>query len=197
MIYDTIYKPFCIKALDELYDSVAATERASQCIRDLLCSMLMGMEEQCITSADAHREVLRSLPVHWDEMKSNRSCFCCIRQTPEHVLSCRHALCEVCTRRFGEPVPGFEHRYRVQRCVLCGLGTVTKDLKPPTAGARILSIDGGGTRGVIPLEFSGLMQSAIGPACNIQDLFDLALGTSSGEMLIFPSNRLAIRLTGL
>ena len=56
-------------------------------------------------------------------------------------------------------------------------------LKPPTAGVRILCIDGGGIRGVIPLEFLGLLQGDIGPECPIQDFFDMAFGTSSGNCI--------------
>lgn len=44
----------------------------------------------------------------------------------------------------------------------------------------MLSIDGGGTRGVIPLEHLRLLQDALGPDCALQDMFDLAVGTSSG-----------------
>ncbi|MCJ1473164.1 hypothetical protein MMC13_001815 [Lambiella insularis] len=57
-------------------------------------------------------------------------------------------------------------------------------VKPPTAGVNILSIDGGGIRGVIPLEFLNRLQKVLGPDCPVQDLFDLALGTSSGGLIV-------------
>ena len=69
----------------------------------------------------------------------------------------------------------------LEKCVLCSLGTLRVTLKPPTAGIRILSVDGGGVRGVVPLEFLNILQDTIGPECPIQDLFDLAFGTSSGK----------------
>jgi patatin-like phospholipase/acyl hydrolase len=58
---------------------------------------------------------------------------------------------------------------------------------PPTMNPTILAIDGGGIRGAIPLEFLILVQESLGPGCKIQDLVDLAMGTSSGLWtLVFP-----------
>ena len=54
-------------------------------------------------------------------------------------------------------------------------------LKPPTAGIRILSVDGGGIRGIVPLEFLSVLQDALGQGCLVQDMFDLAFGTSAGK----------------
>lgn len=54
-------------------------------------------------------------------------------------------------------------------------------LKPPTAGIRILSIDGGGVRGIIPLEILSMLQGIAGSSCPVQDLFDLVYGTSIGQ----------------
>lgn len=53
------------------------------------------------------------------------------------------------------------------------------DVLPPTMSPTILAIDGGGVRGVIPLEFLALIQEHLRP-CVIQDVVDVALGTSSG-----------------
>ncbi|KAK9604833.1 hypothetical protein V6Z93_002782 [Aspergillus fumigatus] len=55
------------------------------------------------------------------------------------------------------------------------------DVLPPTMNPTILAIDGGGVRGVIPLEFLVLMQEHLGPSCPLQDLVELAVGTSSGK----------------
>ncbi|EER41739.1 phospholipase [Histoplasma capsulatum H143] len=45
-----------------------------------------------------------------------------------------------------------------------------------------LAIDGGGVRGVIPLEILLLLQEKLG-ACPVTDLFDLIMGTSSGRLI--------------
>ncbi|KAL8912017.1 MAG: hypothetical protein Q9171_002930 [Xanthocarpia ochracea] len=85
---------------------------------------------------------------------------------------------------FGEPQTDVDYRYVVDECPMCAAGTMSVVLKPPTAGIRILSIDGGGVRGAVPLEFLGLLQDVLGDDCPIQDLFDLAFGTSSGGLII-------------
>ena len=53
-------------------------------------------------------------------------------------------------------------------------------LKPPTAGIRVLCIDGGGIRGVVPLLALREVEKAIGLPCKLQERFDLVVGTSSG-----------------
>lgn len=40
---------------------------------------------------------------------------------------------------------------------------------------------GGGFRGVIPLEFLSLLQDLLDPDLPVQDLLELAFGTSSGR----------------
>ncbi|KAJ6133123.1 hypothetical protein N7471_008338 [Penicillium samsonianum] len=50
-------------------------------------------------------------------------------------------------------------------------------------GVRIIGIDGGGARGVTPLEFLGELQKLLGD-CPIHDMIDLAVGTSSGGLTV-------------
>ncbi|KAJ6069151.1 hypothetical protein N7499_011038, partial [Penicillium canescens] len=50
-------------------------------------------------------------------------------------------------------------------------------------GVRLIGIDGGGARGVTPLEFLGELQKLLGE-CPIHDMIDLALGTSSGGLTV-------------
>jgi patatin-like phospholipase/acyl hydrolase len=51
---------------------------------------------------------------------------------------------------------------------------------PPTAGVGVLSIDGGGARGVLPLEFMRRIQDRIGLPMPLQKFFKVAFGVSSG-----------------
>lgn len=54
-------------------------------------------------------------------------------------------------------------------------------IKPPTASVRVLSLDGGGSRGRVPLVFLKEIQDAIGLPYPVQQNFDVVFGTSSGE----------------
>jgi hypothetical protein len=55
------------------------------------------------------------------------------------------------------------------------------DVLPPTMNPTVLAIDGSGVRDVIPLEFLVLMQEYLSPSCPLQDLVELAVGTSLGK----------------
>ena len=72
-------------------------------------------------------------------------------------------------------------QYHVGACLLCQSGSCTVRLKPLSAGELILAINGGGTRGVIPLHILVIIERMIGSELQIQDLFDIAFGTSVGE----------------
>lgn len=71
--------------------------------------------------------------------------------------------------------------YRIESCLLCRSGQCTVRLKPFSAGERILVIDGGGTHGVIPLDILAVIQDIMGNQRHVQELFDIAFGTSVGK----------------
>jgi hypothetical protein len=72
--------------------------------------------------------------------------------------------------------------YSFDKCPLCVQPcNVCVRTKPPTAGARVLSIDGGGIRAVIPIQFLRALESALDLDMPIQEHFDFAYGTSSGK----------------
>jgi hypothetical protein len=137
------------------------------------------------SAAELHRANLKSHSLQWAQLKSNRTCLYCIRRSPEHVLNCGHAICDICVRIFGITQRSVESHFTLHLCVLCNRQiSSTVVLKPATAGIRILSIDGGGVRSVVPLEFLRLIQDSLGLECPIQDFFDLAFGTSAGIAVV-------------
>ncbi len=79
--------------------------------------------------------------------------------------------------------------------VICGMGTEERRIriKPDTADARILSIDGGGIRGRGPLEFLRVLEEMIDLPVSVPRQFDVVFGTSSGRH--FPGNLESIVLT--
>ncbi len=133
------------------------------------------------TAIEIHQETIGSLAIDWVRIRSNTTCFFCLRRPPENMLSCGHAMCDVCVRNIGDETMNFDHQYQVDNCILCHSGKLLVGLKPFTAGLRILSVDGGGTRGVIIVGFMNILESILGNVWKIQDLFDVAYGTSVGE----------------
>ncbi len=81
------------------------------------------------------------------EISSSRTCLTCLSNCPTNVLPCdslQHTICEKCLRRFDD-VDDSMSTVVVNQCPLgCRLkgSPWTIRLKPETAGARILSLDG-------------------------------------------------------
>jgi hypothetical protein len=132
-----------------------------------------------------HKKTLKELQYRIDlkALISAEICVSCLTGPPQHVLMCGHTLCDLCVQRFGNAVTGEEYRYLLDTCAICEAhAKLTVYLKPATAGVRMLNIDGGGVRGVVPLEFLTRMQKELGPRARVQDFFDIAFGTSAGML---------------
>jgi patatin-like phospholipase/acyl hydrolase len=75
-----------------------------------------------------------------------------------------------------------EYAYQIRRCILCQLtGDMEVRIKPPTAGSRLLVLDGGGVRGAFTLHILQALEKHWRLPYPIYDDFDLALGTSTGK----------------
>ena len=132
-----------------------------------------------------HMKTLKELQYRIDPkvLISAEICVSCLTGPPQHVLGCGHTLCDLCVRRFAAAVTGEESCYLLETCAICETrANLTIHLKPATAGVRMLNIDGGGVRGVVPLEFLTRLQKELGPKARIQDFFDIAFGTSAGTL---------------
>lgn len=139
---------------------------------------------QICTAAESHLGVLRDLRSLSHYLpRSHRTCWCCLMRMPEKILSCGHAFCNTCIRIFGTNTTLSRHTFRMTTCPLCGARNETAcfQLMPPTAGVRVLSIDGGGVRGVIPLTMLRCIERELASlSLPLRDFFDFACGTSSG-----------------
>ena len=87
---------------------------------------------------------------------------------------------------FGRPDDSQRYCIEMTRCVLCLAEWPTKPpqlirLKPKIAGVRILTLDGGGVRGIVELTILAEIERRVGLNVPIRDLFDLIVGTSTGE----------------
>ena len=59
-------------------------------------------------------------------------------------------------------------------------------LKPKCAGVRILTLDGGGVRGIMELALLERLELRVGLNLAIRDFFDLIMGTSTGQKKPLP-----------
>ena len=181
-VFRTLYKPACVEAcrrvgafLNQTHDEVVHTLEAH--MRRLFARyMTLG------SSATLHREEMASLQKKVAHAESRESCAYCIRRNKQHKLPCGHGVCETCVRIFYCECRGERYIYEADMCLLCGKSTsgMRVGLKPETASVRVLSIDGGGSRARVPLEFLRVLQNRVGLPCPVQRYFDVAFGTSSG-----------------
>lgn len=143
-------------------------------------------------AAEIHRDfVLKAFYQHLSGSKSfisHTSCFSCLIAPPEHALPCGHVLCTPCVQAFGVT----RGRYKIEM-TYCPLHHEESDgqfrprwpvmIKPSSAGVRVLSLDGGGVRGIIELIIMQEIERALGPGLPIQAFFDLIVGTSTGGIV--------------
>ncbi|KAL4757187.1 uncharacterized protein BDW70DRAFT_171583 [Aspergillus foveolatus] len=119
---------------------------------------------------------------------SHTVCYACLVEPPEHLLPCGHVLCTPCIKAFG--VNRVKNVYEMVACPMHRDRTEGQfpefwpiSIKPHGAGTRILSLDGGGVRGIVELTILQQIEKALGPGLYIQDFFDLIVGTSTGGII--------------
>lgn len=137
-------------------------------------------------ASETHFCNLKNLHPHLVRFKSHNSCFCCFLRMPEKVMVCGHALCDVCIQIYGRRSSSEKHKFELSECILCGVNyqRLVFQFVPPTAGIRMLTIDGGGVRGIIPLKFLQHLEKLLDYLdCPIRDHFDYVCGTSAGGLL--------------
>ena len=180
LLFSTIYSSACRDAFLAHYPPNFA-EFLTKEVQKHLKSHFQLLEAGGTTATALHIANVQAKTRLWSKMISNGTCLPCLITTPQHGLSCGHSVCDTCASKLGCPAIGEEYRFNISTCLLCDSDSkATAKIKPPTSGVRILSIDGGGTRVVIPLEVLRLLQRVLGDECAITDFFDIAGGTSAG-----------------
>lgn len=122
----------------------------------------------------------------WQNSKSSKTCFTCLQWVPDHALPCGHMYCEHCVNDFGQQCNSQRYVVEMSQCVLCleSWGTQSPQLmrmKPRCAGVRVLTLDGGGVRGIVELAILEELEQRVGLEVPIKELFDLIVGTSTGK----------------
>lgn len=184
MLFNAKYAQFCLQSLGEIYGkNHDLIQMQGALIWQELVTLVSDMRTYGMSAVQIHQENTNSLNIDWSRIKSNETCLYCLRRVPENTLSCGHAICDNCVRNIGHKTSNFDCQYQIDACMLCHLGQLSIGLRPLTAGLRILSVDGGGTRGVIIVGFMEIFQNLLEETWKIQDLFDSAYGTSVGELI--------------
>ena len=136
------------------------------------------------SAAKLHFENLEAYRAQLSSFKSKKSCFCCLMRFADKVLDCGHSICDTCIKIYGSRSGVEKHTFTISECVLCGKlqNGWSCQFMPPTAGVRILSLDGGGIRGVVPLVYLKSIEAHLSNfGAPLQDYFDLVCGTSAGR----------------
>ena len=131
------------------------------------------------SSAAWHLKKLSEFKYDWLTIRSTKTCFACMMERPQYRLPCGHIIGENCVRKFGVKTDVWN--FDVPYCFLClDASGFNIKVKPPTATPRLLSIDGGGVRGIIPLIFLQALEERIGLPYPVQGNFHFIFGTSAG-----------------
>ncbi|KAJ0335789.1 hypothetical protein COL154_014391 [Colletotrichum chrysophilum] len=134
------------------------------------------------SSASLHRQLAATFTKDWARLRSDSTCYHCLRRRPQFLPECGHGQCMNCVKVFGVAKAADPWLVDVDECILCGrnIGMQVR-VKPDTASIRVLCIDGGGTRGKYPLKLLKQLEDDIGlPGLPVQQNFDVVFGTSSG-----------------
>lgn len=146
---------------------------------------------------DAHHRNLRELFSGLPSLAEKTArglflCFFCLRDVPAQLLPCNHVICEHCVRALVHCHSfSCDNDKRLVSLRQCPLHHETKifepapqlQLKPCFSGVRVLTLDGGGVRGLIQLKLLQAVQSELGGHIPIQRFFDLIGGASTGGII--------------
>ena len=191
-VFDELYRP-AFRQVSEA--RVAASEETDHVVlegglADLVVDHLVRYFEQLVggeAAADIHRDNLARFQSRWHGIESSSTCLCCLRRRPQPPrLPCGHLVCENCVVVFGDRNDDDPWTFNIRHCFLCGQAPpsdVAVRVHPPTAGAGVLCIDGGGTRGIVPLVLMKRIQDRIGLPIPLQRFVKVAFGVSIGKPL--------------
>lgn len=185
MVFDQLYRRPCQAAIDHL---IVQQDGRDSFFRNLRERLQRDFEQfrSCteISPTAQHLQRLQNVQSYLLPLKTHKTCLSCLLRTPEKVFTCGHALCDTCVRSLGRKESEERNTFTFNECVLCGKPNhrPSISLAPCTAGVRILSLDGGGVKGVIPLVVLQHLEDSLSDlGLTIRDVFDFVCGTSVGK----------------
>ncbi|CAI6336998.1 unnamed protein product [Periconia digitata] len=186
-IFTQLYYSHCEEAIAKYTSDRDIQNRFIFCVLSEFRNIFTDSLKNRVSSAETHRANIEQLQPHLVCFKSHRSCFCCLMRMPEKSMACGHAFCDACIKTHGTRSLFEKNTYIHSACLLCGVSYPNSIFRfvPPTAGIRVLTVDGGGVRGIIPLVFlKHIEQLMHNFDCSIKDYFDYVCGTSAGGLVV-------------
>jgi hypothetical protein len=188
-VFETLYKGICYEASTS---ALSAEHDPSFMLPSAIVKLIQShfqrhfsdaLQSDALTSAaESHKGVLQRARGFWLKLQSRETCLVCLSRRPHIGLPCGHTVCENCVRIFGCPSSEDPCVNHVDQCFLCEQDAKHKSVRihPPTAGAGVLSMDGGGVRGILELVFLQLLEDRIGLPMPVLRNFKVVFGTSTG-----------------
>ena len=177
LVFQTLYRPTILST------SPFSTHILVNMIESEMATELLHLGTS--TSLDRRKHLMTVQRGQYSALKSNRICLYCLVQVAQHFPPCDHALCDLCAQKFGSVSMDTEYQFTLEQCFFCcDMTSMVIDVLPPTMDPSILAIDGGGVRGVMPIQWLILIQEYL-DECPLQDVFDLDVSTSSGGLTDF------------
>ena len=181
-VFRTLYRQHCFRVFEKAFEFVDHVEYRCSLLEERLTTQLSTIEMLSKSSALLRAEALKSKFKQWKLLRTHLTCLICVRRKLEHVLTCEHAVCDVCLQIFELSVKDQESCFRLIECIVCTQRVfIMKRIKSSTADARILSIDDEDIRDVVSLKFLRLLQNVLGSTLLLHDLFDQAFDISSDK----------------
>lgn len=187
-VFRAFYRHACLLGIQEFAESQQLSgELICADIEAHIISMFSQMKYGGQSAAALRQRSLEKNSRHWQLFQSNVDCFICLQRKPEHVMECGHGICDACVSNsiFSKPTKGKEYHYDISTCPQCRAEIhFQARVLPPTCRVRFVGFDGGGSRGIVSLGFMEKLEQALDLSYPVQEHFDFAVGTSSGELLI-------------
>lgn len=185
-VFEALYKKHCIQ--------VGEATQSDLEVRKLLPADFVSLvEEQMVeqfqdfrrlgSAVAAHRAQLLRLRPALEHIATEDTCLCCLQRRPQTGLRCQHSLCHVCAAVFNRRDEDDETLVHIDQCVLCSKDMEGLSIReqPQTATVRILSLDGGGARGITEIESLIELQRRINLPYPVIQNFDVCFATSCGK----------------
>ncbi|CUS07182.1 unnamed protein product [Tuber aestivum] len=182
-VYDALYHNHCCDAVRRVFPRQSIQRSLLSRLRLMVRDLTFRQQLRRAHPVASHREILKLHRGRFLHIRSTEVCLICIMRRPVRVLSCGHAICEVCIRTFGELVPGEPCIYAHPQCALCytSIKPPNIQIRPPSALPRVLCVDANGpnmwdTLNLLETSISQLM----GFPFPIQECFDIVFGRGPG-----------------